>query len=171
MVLRRIYDDLIDDLGCDFTDYCCNDVFDYFDEPTSFTIIPFATVQLPVLEVKELDKEYTINVELPGYSKEDVNIEMEGDIITVSSDLKDKEFSRSIEVTEDVKPEDISANMDKGILTLRIPKKELPPARKIEIKVLEEPKKLESKETTPEVKEAAPEIKEITPEVKEEKKE
>jgi HSP20 family protein len=167
MVLRRIYDDLIDDLVCDFTDYYGDDVFDYFDEPTSFTIIPVAIVQLPVLEVKELDNEYTIDLELPGYSKEDINIEMDGDIITVSSDLKDKEFYRSIQVSEYVKPEEISANMDKGILTLRIPKKELPPARKIEIKVLEEPKKLEVKETTPEVKETTPEVKETQPEKRE----
>ncbi len=156
MVLRTIYDDLIDNLVCDFSDYYCDDIFDdYCDicEPEDYTIIPVATVQLPVLGVKEMEKEYTVDLELPGYAKEEINVEMDGNVIMVSSDLKDKEFCRSIEVSEDVNPEEINATIDKGILTLRIPKKEVPPARKIEIKVPEEPKKLEVKEITPEVKE------------------
>jgi len=164
MVLRTIYDDLIDDLVCGFSDDSYDNIFDYFDEPMSFTIIPVATVELPVLGVKELDKEYTVDLEIPGYAKEDINIEMDANVIIISSNLKDKEFSRSIEISEDIKPEEINATIDKGILTLKIPKKEVRPARKIEIKVTEEPKK-------PEVKETAPEVKEITPEVKEEKKE
>jgi len=88
--------------------------------------------------IMETENEYLIEISAPGLKKEDINIELENDILKISSEIEDKKeennngyyrrefykssFSRSFTVPKDVKKEEISASMDNGILTLSIPK-------------------------------------------------
>ena len=92
-------------------------------------------------DVKESDDAYTVDIELPGFKKEDVSVRFENGTLTVtatkadSSDQKDEKgayvrrerysgsCSRSFYVGEDIKKNDISAKMADGVLTLTIPKK------------------------------------------------
>lgn len=91
-------------------------------------------------DVKELANAYQVDIELPGYKKEDVKAELKDGYLTVSaqtnksSDEKDAEgnyirrerytgsCSRSFYVGKDLKQEDIHARFDNGILTLDFPK-------------------------------------------------
>jgi HSP20 family protein len=128
-----------------------------------FTVLRFPAIEFPRLDIKEDDKEYCITAEVPGFTKEEINIEVNNGVLNISSEHKEEKeekeekkgyiyrersersFSRSIRIPENIKTEDMDARLDKGILTLRIPKKELPPPKKIEIKAPEEVKKLEEK--------------------------
>jgi HSP20 family protein len=92
-------------------------------------------------DVKESDDAYTVDIELPGFKKEDVSVRFENGTLTVTAtkaennDQKDEKgayvrrerysgsCSRSFYVGEDIKKNDISAKMADGILTLTIPKK------------------------------------------------
>ncbi|MGI6556856.1 MAG: Hsp20/alpha crystallin family protein [Pseudoramibacter sp.] len=92
-------------------------------------------------DVKESDDAYTVDIELPGFKKEDVSVRFENGTLTVTAtkaennDQKDEKgayvrrerysgsCSRSFYVGEDIKKNDISAKMTDGILTLTIPKK------------------------------------------------
>ena len=92
-------------------------------------------------DVKESDDAYTVDIELPGFKKEDVSVRFEHGTLTVtatkadSSDQKDEKgayvrrerysgsCSRSFYVGDDIKKNDINAKMTDGILTLTIPKK------------------------------------------------
>ena len=93
-------------------------------------------------DVKENDKDYEMNVELPGYKKEDLKLELKDGYLTIQAahnenkDEKDKNgkmvrqerysgsMQRSFYVGDDLKEEDIHARFVDGVLTIAIPKKE-----------------------------------------------
>ena len=95
-------------------------------------------------DVTEHDDHYEIAIDLPGFKKEDVTIDLENGYLTVGAakgvdkDENDKEgklirqerysgaMQRSFYVGENVTEEDIKAKMEHGVLTLTIPKKETP---------------------------------------------
>lgn len=93
-------------------------------------------------DVKETDGGYELNIDLPGYKKEDVKAELNEGYLTISAstessnDEKDSNgkyirrerysgtCSRSFYVGEDVTQEEIKAKFEDGILKLFVPKKE-----------------------------------------------
>lgn len=93
-------------------------------------------------DVKEKDGAYELEMELPGYQKEDVTAQLKDGYLTVqasrntSRDEKDDQgnyirrerytgqCSRSFYVGEEVKQEDIRAKFENGILKLTVPKVE-----------------------------------------------
>ena len=95
---------------------------------------------LPSVNVKETEEDYQIEFAAPGYKKNDFNIELNNDVLTISSEKvienedKDKDytkkefsyesFSRSFNLPELVEGEKIKATYKDGILNIVIPKKE-----------------------------------------------
>jgi HSP20 family protein len=87
----------------------------------------------------EGEKEFSIELAVPGMSRKDIRINLENDVLTVSSEQKeDKEgkkqnfvrrefrynsFKRSFQLPETVDQESINASHDAGILTIHLPKK------------------------------------------------
>lgn len=100
-------------------------------------------------DIKEKDNGYEVDIELPGFKKEDVKAELKDGYLTVSAaknvnnDEKKEDgkyirkerfsgnVSRSFYVGEDMTQEDIHAKFEDGILKLTVPKKE---AKKVEDK-------------------------------------
>ncbi|MBO4412260.1 MAG: Hsp20/alpha crystallin family protein [Lachnospiraceae bacterium] len=97
-------------------------------------------------DVKETDKDFLVDIDLPGFSKADIQISLEEGYLTVSAAKEEKKedkdekngrylrrerymgaCSRSFYVGEDLTEEDIQANFEKGVLSLTIPKKEEKP--------------------------------------------
>ena len=95
-------------------------------------------------DVKETDNSYELEVDLPGFKKDEIHAELENGYLTISAeksldkDEKDKaghyirrersfgRSSRTFFVGDGVKESDIKAKYADGILKLSIPKKELP---------------------------------------------
>ena len=93
-------------------------------------------------DVREKDNAYELDVDLPGFKKEDVNVELKNGYLTIAAsksldkDEKDQKgryirqeryagaMSRSFYVGEDVQPSEISAKFENGILQLSVPKAE-----------------------------------------------
>ena len=93
-------------------------------------------------DVRELDGSYEIDIDLPGFKKDEVDIQLQDGCLTISAakgldkDEKDKQgryirqeryagsVSRSFYVGEDVKPADVKASFEDGILKLSVPKAE-----------------------------------------------
>ena len=91
-------------------------------------------------DVKETDTSYKLAIDLPGFKKDEVNVELKDGYLTVSAskgldkDEEDKDgrfirqeryagaCSRSFYVGDSVKEEDIKAGYNNGILTLTFPK-------------------------------------------------
>ncbi len=93
-------------------------------------------------DVKESDHDYELDIELPGYQKEDVKAQLKDGYLTiqaaknVNNDQKDEKgnyirrerysgsMSRSFYVGEGVKETDIQARFENGVLKLNVPKTE-----------------------------------------------
>lgn len=88
----------------------------------------------PPLDVSESDDGFVINVELPGVSKEDLNINLENGIMTLSGEKKKSSadtrriervygtFTRSFSIPESADKEKIAARFEQGVLTISVPK-------------------------------------------------
>jgi HSP20 family protein len=107
---------------------------------------------VPAANVKETESEFVLELAIPGRKKEDFNVEIDNDILTISSEVKSEEnkedegytrreftfssFKRVFSLPETISLEKINATYEDGILKFVLPKKEeaLPkPKRLIEI--------------------------------------
>lgn len=105
---------------------------------------------VPPVNIKETEQEFTIELIAPGLKKEDFNIELDNDLLTVSAEIKSEKteqeegkftrrefsfssFKRSFSLPETVKEEGINASYQNGILAITLPKKEeaLPKAKRL----------------------------------------
>jgi HSP20 family protein len=114
---------------------------------------------MPAMDLVEAEGHFVLTADLPGLSEEDVTIEVEDRVLTVSGERKathevTKEgyhrverafgtFSRSLTLPEGINAEAVEASFDRGVLEIRIPKPEQPKPRKIAIA----PKTIEAKST------------------------
>ena len=121
-----------------------------FWKPMDLSLMRFPKLQFPRLDIQEDKKTYTITAEVPGYSGDDINIEIKGDILTISSEHEEKKeeekqgfilkersrrsFCRALRIPKGISSDDVSASLEKGLLTLTIPKTQPTPPKKIEIK-------------------------------------
>lgn len=90
------------------------------------------------VDVKETDKEYIVEADLPGCDKNNINVSYDEGILTIAASYeetaeeKDKNyirrerrrgnFSRSISIPEDVKTNEIKASFKDGVLKVALPK-------------------------------------------------
>ena len=77
---------------------------------------------------------YVASIELPGYKKGDIKIETSGNTLSVSADRDGKvKYENTFSIKDDVDTTSIAANLEYGILTLTLPKKEVSKPRKIKV--------------------------------------
>ena len=97
---------------------------------------------LPAVNIKEVNDNYVVEVAAPGMSKKDFKVELEGNVLTISSEktvqkeenesprflsreFSYQSFSRTFNLVKDVvDTEKIEAKYEDGVLHLLIPKKE-----------------------------------------------
>jgi len=113
-----------------------NDLFDWSNRNYSTT-----NTTLPSVNIKESEDGFEVELAAPGFEKTDFNIELDHDLLTISSEKKveneTKEgqqfarrefsyqsFSRSFSLPNTADSEKINAKYDNGILKVSIPKKE-----------------------------------------------
>ena len=104
----------------------------------------------PAVDIRESESELTLELELPGLKPENVEITAENGILTVRGDKRSERkeedqsryhvvertygsFMRTFQLPQGIDENQISAEYDNGILTLRIPKTALPQPRRIQI--------------------------------------
>ena len=106
-------------------------------------------------DIKEKKDKYIIVMDLPGYDKENINLELNNGYLEVTAKVEENndegdeekfvrrerfygECSRSFYVGDDIKEEDINAEFKNGTLKVEVPKKEIettePVTKKIAIK-------------------------------------
>jgi HSP20 family protein len=90
----------------------------------------------PLADVEETDDAYLVEIELPGVKRDDVSVEVAGRRLTVSGERKERQrvgilrrrtrtvgrFHYEVVLPGDVEEESVSASMDEGVLTVRVPK-------------------------------------------------
>ena len=90
----------------------------------------------------EDENSYFAQMELPGVSKDNINLELENSVLTCSGNYSEKtkgkesscSFSRSISVPDGVALDEVSASCENGILTVKMPKSSKAKPQQIEVK-------------------------------------
>ena len=128
------------------------DITDYFDQIEKSMFGDFGKAYASIkTDIMDEGGHYLLKCELPGLKKEDINIEIDHDVLTVSAEHKEENedkkdnyvrierrygsFSRSFDIS-DIAPDQITAAYENGILKLQLPKKApqvADPARKVQI--------------------------------------
>lgn len=104
---------------------------------------------VPSMDLVEADDHFMLKADLPGLSEEDVAIEVRDNALTISGERKAEHekrergwyrversfgrFSRSLSLPEGIDPDSITANFDRGVLSVTIPKPEQRKPRRIQI--------------------------------------
>jgi HSP20 family protein len=120
---------------------------------------------IPAMDLVETDDDFVLRADLPGLTENDVHIELEDNVLTISGERKAEHeerkegyyrverssgtFSRSLTLPEGVDPAGVRANFDRGVLEVRIAKPEQRKPRKVAINVGggSEPKTIEGSES------------------------
>lgn len=97
---------------------------------------------IPAVNIQETEDNFSVEVAAPGKTKEDFNIELDSDVLTISSENKNekessekngmytrKEFSyntfkRAFSLPDSINSEKISATYNNGVLEILLPKRE-----------------------------------------------
>jgi len=102
----------------------------------------------PLADVEETDDAYVVELELPGVKKNDIEISLSGRRLLVSGERKEKErvgvlrrrtrsvgrFQYEVLLPGDVDGDAVTASLDEGVLTVRVPKSTGDRPRRIEVK-------------------------------------
>ena len=116
---------------------------DLFDMPQRTYAKSYSANVLMKTDIKESEEGFTVEMDLPGFCREDISAELKDGYLTVTatakkaeentSDKKEKYVqkerfhatcNRSFYVGDNMKQEDIKAKFENGVLTLQVPKKE-----------------------------------------------
>jgi HSP20 family protein len=128
-----------------------NRLFNTFFEPTAGSNGSSAVARrwVPAMDLVEGEDEFVLRADLPGLSEQDVNIELEDNVLTISGERKSEHeerkegyfrlersagvFTRTLTLPDGVDPERVRASFDRGVLEVRIPKPEQRKPRKVTI--------------------------------------
>ncbi len=113
-----------------------------FQSTLSDFVAPSTSDRFPVDLYEDKENTY-VRAELPGVERNDINVEVVDDYLTVTAVRKVKEgereesfsFSRSIAIPESVQSDKVVARYENGVLTVTLPKKEEAKPRKIAVSV------------------------------------
>jgi HSP20 family protein len=105
----------------------------------------------PIIDIEEDKDKIIVKVEIPGMRKEDIQVAVHGNILTVSgerkqeSELKDRtyhrieraygKFSRTITLPSEVDADEIKASYKDGLLKIDLPKPESIKPRQIDVEI------------------------------------
>lgn len=102
------------------------------------------------VDVKESNGEYTVHAEIPGVKREDINVQVDGNRVSISAEVKRESekkegervlrseryygaVARSFSLASDLDESKAVAKYESGVLTLTLPKKATPSAKRLTI--------------------------------------
>lgn len=103
--------------------------------------------RLPRTNINEREKEFVLTVEMPGVTKKDVKVSLDGETLTIEaerteavetegllrSEIRSENYKRTFQVGSKIDCDAITAKMEDGVLKLTLPKKSEILGRKIDI--------------------------------------
>ena len=101
---------------------------------------PLPTPERIKVDVKENDRMYTVQAEVPGVAKDDIHVSLDGNVVTLRAEVKQQDsqsteekvlrteryygaVSRSFQLPMEIDQAQAKAKYDNGVLTLTLPKK------------------------------------------------
>jgi HSP20 family protein len=127
--------------------------FRLLEEVEQMARTAFDTDMTPKTDMFEEEDQLVIKAEMPGVGKKDLDISLEGDVLTIKAEKKEEkeegekgttnytrerrfgQYIRYMTLPSRVDADNITATLKKGLLEIRMPKAEAPKPKQIEIKV------------------------------------
>lgn len=123
----------------------------FFEFPFARFEVPLVETEwAPALDCSETDKEFVVRLEVPGVHKENLDVSLEQNVLTISGKREFRKeheseeyiwrereagkFVRSLRIPKAVDADKVLATYDEGLLTLRLPKTEPAVKSRIAIK-------------------------------------
>jgi HSP20 family protein len=141
--LWRAFDETFERFRSDFEDLLLPSYWD-----RTLSLLP--ETRVPAVDLEDREKDYLLKAEMPGFKKEDIEIEVKEDSVEITGtagwkyDKKEQayickeraceSFYRMVELPEEIKVNDVTANLSEGILEITLPKKAPKKTRKVTIK-------------------------------------
>jgi HSP20 family protein len=102
---------------------------------------------MPAADVSETEAAYVVEIELPGVRREDANVELDGNELIVSGELKERSregllrrrtrrignFEYRVILPGELRTDDVEASLAHGVLTVYVPKAQATKHNKIEV--------------------------------------
>lgn len=111
----------------------------------------------PAVEIKQSETDYKIKVQLPGVKKDDIDVELDNDFMTITAEIEEEKeekeqkeknlkyhtcefrygkYKRTISFDQPIRAEDAQAEYKNGVLSITLPKQQTEQAhsKKLEIK-------------------------------------
>ena len=100
----------------------------------------------PAIEIKQNDKNYKVKVQLPGVKKEDIDVELDNDFMTITAEIREEKeekaeaekneryhtsefrygkYKRTISFDNPIVADKADAHYENGLLVITIPKQEI----------------------------------------------
>jgi len=130
--LWRAFDDIFESFRQDFEDLL-------FPSPWTRTFPALTETRAPLVDLEDRGKDYLLKAEMPGFKKEDIEIEVQEDSVEITGRVGwkyDKKaigyickeracesFYRLLQLPEEIKIDDVTANLEDGVLEIVLPKK------------------------------------------------
>lgn len=127
-----------------------NDLDPFFDSPRS--VLKTGLNFNPRMDIKDTEKDLSLIVDIPGMDKKDISIAVEDGVLAVKGERKGEKreekdgyvhhernfgsFERRLRLPENAEQDKIKADYKDGVLTVSVPKKELPKPKTKKIEVL-----------------------------------
>lgn len=91
--------------------------------------------------VEDMEKNYTFTVEVPGFDEDEIDIEVKDRNLTITAEHKEgtegrhfhSKVQRAWSLPRGVNEDDVAATLKNGVLTVVVPKKEVPEGKKIKL--------------------------------------
>jgi HSP20 family protein len=111
-------------------------------------VVAEATAWTPPVNIEETEDAYIVEAEVPGVKREDVNIEVDRNELSITGEIKEQEregilrkrtrrigrFEYRVQLPDIADPDNVEAKLDDGVLRVRVPKSERAQRRRIELK-------------------------------------
>lgn len=115
-----------------------------------FPVMPFEERMIvPFMDLEDRGKDFRLAVDLPGFSKGDVDVEVTDDSVTVKAERRKSEeekkgnfvrqertaqtFYRKVQLPENVRSDNAKANLSNGVLEIVLPKMEPKEVKKVSV--------------------------------------
>ena len=139
----RAFDDVFGRFRSDFEDLLFPSYWD-----TALSLLP--ETRVPAVDLEDREKDYLLRAEMPGFKKEDIEIEVKDDSVEITGkvgwkyDKKEQayickeracqSFYRMVELPEEINTDEVAANLSEGVLEVVLPKKAPKQKRKVAVK-------------------------------------
>lgn len=141
--LWRAFDDVFERFRSDFEDLLFPS---YWDRELSL----FPETRIPAVDLEDREKDYLLKAEMPGFKKEDIEVEVKQDSVEITGkvgwkyDKKEQayickeracsSFYRMVELPEEIRVDEVVATLSEGLLEITLPKKTPKQKHKVKIK-------------------------------------